>query len=44
MKLTVKKDQPFKICQLTDIHLSPLPLNQESKRTIRDMTNFLKDK
>ena len=43
MKLTVAKDQAFKICQLTDIHLSPLPLNEESKRTVRELTKFLQD-
>lgn len=41
MKLTIKDNQPFKICQLTDIHIGEFPLNAADQKTLNSLDRFL---
>ncbi|MFC6275296.1 metallophosphoesterase family protein [Levilactobacillus tangyuanensis] len=41
MKLTTTGDQPFRICQLTDIHLGATPLNDASQQTLAAIDRLL---
>ncbi|MCV3763202.1 metallophosphoesterase [Companilactobacillus farciminis] len=43
MALYVKNGQPFKICQLTDIHLGEYPLNEADLKTLSGIRQVLTD-
>lgn len=41
MQLTIATDQPFRICQLTDLHLGDFPLNEASQKTLAAIDRLL---
>jgi 3',5'-cyclic AMP phosphodiesterase CpdA len=41
MKLIIKDHQPFRICQLTDIHIGEFPLNAADRKTLSSLDGFL---
>lgn len=43
MKLYVEKGQPFRICQLTDIHLGDYPLERIDEKTLSQLRNVLEN-
>jgi predicted MPP superfamily phosphohydrolase len=43
MALYVENGQPFKICQLTDIHLGEYPLNEADLKTLQGIKQVLTD-
>ncbi len=44
LKLKVEANAPFRICQLTDIHLGKAPLNEADQKTLAKLEQLFKKK
>ncbi|WP_125709459.1 metallophosphoesterase family protein [Companilactobacillus zhongbaensis] len=44
MELTVHDERPFRICQLTDLHLGPYPFGDEDLKTLRALRRLFTQK